>query len=170
MKWRPPKKDGPSCINRCHSQISSSAVVAPCFHGVPFQGHHLVVVHLEQYTTDKLSRCDRSSIDCWFLAEGKLAGGRQTFGILIPEVFELSQFSLLLCTPFFRVSPHHDFLVSHLVFRLLFSLSLSSFSSFFSSPLLFSFLRFSFLLSSFLLYLLFSLCLLSLSLSVSVCW
>ena len=60
---------------------------------------------------------------------------------------------------FFRVSPHHDFLVFHFVFRLLFSLSvfffISSsllfssllFSPLFFSPLFFSPL-FSFLLSS----------------------
>ena len=63
---------------------------------------------------------------------------------------------------FFRVSPHHDFLLCHLLFHLLF------FSLFFSS-LLSSFLRFS-LLSSIFSFLssLFSLCLLSLSLSPCV--
>ena len=45
---------------------------------------------------------------------------------------------------FFRVSPHHDFLVFHFVFRLLFSLSVFFFIFLFiSSSLLFSFLRFS---------------------------
>ena len=53
---------------------------------------------------------------------------------------------------FFRVSPHHDFLVFHFVFRLLFSLSLSSFSSSFPSPLLFSFLFFASLFSSLLFF------------------
>ena len=55
---------------------------------------------------------------------------------------------------FFRVSPHHDFLVFHFVFRLLFSLCLLFhllfhllFSSLLFSPLFFSPL-FSFLLSS----------------------
>ena len=70
VKWRPPKKDGPSCNSRCHFP---SLILCPwslhAFLVCPSGATHQMVVHFEQHAADKLSKCDRASVDRWFLVD-----------------------------------------------------------------------------------------------------
>ena len=91
VKWRPPKKGRP---------VLKQPVPLPKLDPLPQSHHafmmclpratHQVVVHLEQHTTNKFSKCDRASINRWFLTDSKLAQkARFIYSHLVAFLFQV---------------------------------------------------------------------------------